>query len=91
MSGEQISNSLDTLLLDILKNGREVVTKSGEVIRVQATAADLNVARQRLKDCGISVEATDTNPIGNIIEEMQLRGMNMDDIDTESDDVATGT
>jgi len=88
---EDLSNTFDNLILDILKNGREIVTKGGDIIKVQATAADLNVARQRLKDCGISAEATDNNPIGNIIEEMQHRGMKMPGLDTESDDVATGT
>jgi hypothetical protein len=85
----QMSGAFDAILLDILKNGREVVDREGNVERVQATAADLNVVRQRLKDCGITAELTDTNPIGNIVEEMQRRGLKLPALDMEGDDAAS--
>ena len=85
-----MSNAFDKILLDILLNGREVVTRDGELMKIQATAADLNVVRQRLKDCGVSAEVTDSNPIGNIVEEMRLRGLRMPALDMDSDDAATG-
>jgi hypothetical protein len=86
---DEISGEFDKLLLSILTRGREIVDKGGNVTTVQATAADLNVIRQRLKDCGISAEVTDNNPIGNIVEEMRRRGLKMPELDTESDDAAT--
>ena len=86
----KMSNAFDKILLDILLNGREVVTRDGELMKIQATAADLNVVRQRLKDCGVSAEVTDSNPIGNIVEEMRLRGLRMPALDMDSDDAATG-
>ena len=86
----KMSQAFDNILLDILLNGREIVTKDGELMKIQATAADLNVVRQRLKDCGVSAEVTDSNPIGNIVEEMRLRGLRMPARDMDSDDAATG-
>lgn len=86
----KMSQAFDNILLDILLNGREIVTKDGELMKIQATAADLNVVRQRLKDCGVSAEVTDSNPIGNIVEEMRLRGLRMPALDMDSDDAATG-
>ena len=88
MSLESMSDQFDQHLLSILQEGREIVTKDGEVQKVQPTAADLNVIRQRLKDCGITVGATTSNPIGNIVAEMQRRGMSLPELD-QSDDAAT--
>ncbi len=85
---EQMSELYDAHLLQVLQEGREIVTKEGEVERVQPTAADLNVIRQRLKDCGITSAPTATNPIGNIVAEMTRRGMQMPGLD-DADDAAT--
>ena len=85
----QMSDAFDAILLDILKNGRVIVNREGNVERVQATAADLNVVRQRLKDCGITAELTDSNPIGNIVEEMQRRGLKLPELDMEGSDAAS--
>lgn len=72
---KQLSQHFDQALLDTLVNGRKTMTREGEEIVVDATAADLNVIRQRLKDCGITTQATDNNPLGSIIQEMKSRGM----------------
>ncbi len=85
---EQMSELYDAHLLQVLKDGREIVNRDGEVEQIQPTAADLNVIRQRLKDCGITSAPTATNPIGNIVAEMTRRGMQMPDLD-DSDDAAT--
>lgn len=86
---EKVSSKYDKVLLNILEEGREIVdTRTGEIKQVQATAADLNVIRQRLKDCGITASPTASNPIGNILSEMRNRNLKLGDID-ESDDAAT--
>jgi hypothetical protein len=86
---EKVSSMYDKVLLSILQEGREIVDmKSGEIKQVQATAADLNVIRQRLKDCGITASPTASNPIGNILTEMRNRNLKLGEID-ESDDAAT--
>jgi hypothetical protein len=85
---EQLSDLYDQELLNVIKNGREVVDRDGNVQRIQATAADLNVIRQRLKDCGITAVPTSNNPIANIVAEMQKRKEGLPPID-ESDDAAT--
>ena len=72
---QDISELFDSALLDMLKNGREMVTEDGTRERVPISAADLNIIRQRLKDCGITAVATEENPIGNIVAEMKARGM----------------
>ena len=85
---DDMSDAFDKALLDVLKNGREIMNKDGDTVRIQATAADFNVIRQRLKDCGITAVPTTANPIGNIVAEMQARGMQMPEISTD-DDAAT--
>jgi hypothetical protein len=86
---EKVSSMYDKVLLGILEEGREIVdTRTGEIKQVQATAADLNVIRQRLKDCGITTSPTASNPIGNILTEMRNRNLKLGDFD-ESDDAAT--
>lgn len=85
---EQMSELYDAHLLQVLQEGREIVNRDGEVEKVEPTAADLNVIRQRLKDCGITSAPTASNPIGNIVAEMTRRGMQMPELD-DSDDVAT--
>lgn len=85
---EKMSDEFDKALLGILQEGRTITNRDGDPVQVEATAADLNVIRQRLKDCGITVANTGTNPIGNIVKEMQARGMKMPDLGTE-DDAAT--
>ena len=51
---EKLSDLYDQHLLKVLVDGREIVTKDGELLKVEPTAADFNVIRQRLKDCGIT-------------------------------------
>jgi len=49
---DELALAADTQLLDVIKNGREVVTKNGELVRVKVSAADLAVAYKRLKELG---------------------------------------
>jgi hypothetical protein len=69
-----LSDEFDKRLIHILNNGREIMTKDGELLHVEATSADLNIIRQRLKDCGVSVAPTEENPVGSIIESMKAKG-----------------
>ena len=86
---EQIAKIYDQTLLTMLQEGREIVDqKTGEIRQVQVTAADLNVIRQRLKDCGVTDVNASSSPIGSIIEEMKLRNLKLPDVDT-GDDAAT--
>lgn len=85
---EDLANGFDRHLHKVLKDGREVMNRDGELTRVEATAADLNVIRQRLKDCGITSVGTQGSPIGNIVEEMRKRELKLPPLDTD-DDVAT--
>ena len=86
---QQLSKHFDQALLDVLVSGRKIMDRNGEEQQVDATAADLNVIRQRLKDCGITAQATENNPLGSIIEEMKSRGMsfgnNLPDLSQEDD------
>ena len=85
---EKLSDLYDQHLLKVLVDGREIVTKDGELLKVEPTAADLNVIRQRLKDCCITSVPTANNPIGNIVAEMSRKGLKLPDLDNE-DDAAT--
>jgi len=72
---QQISDLFDEVLFGLLRNGREIIDDDGATQRVPLTAADLNIIRQRLRDCGMTAIATDDNPIGNIVKEMKARGV----------------
>ena len=86
---ETMADEFDKQLLNVLKKGRQIMDKDGNLETVEPSAADLNVIRQRLKDCGITSMATQGSPIGNIVEEMRKRKLRMPDLDTQSDDAAT--
>jgi hypothetical protein len=49
----KLMDAVVDVLLDQVENGSNEVTKDGEVIKVPASAAILNVARQFLKDHNI--------------------------------------
>ena len=85
---ETMGNEFDSHLLGVLKKGRQVMDKDGNIQTIEASAADLNVIRQRLKDCGITSMATSGSPIGNIVEEMRKRNLKMPEVDN-SEDAAT--
>jgi len=68
-----MADQFDRALLKVLKDGRTVVGSDGEEKVIDATAADLNVIRQRLKDCGMTVMAEESSPIKNIVDEMRRR------------------
>jgi hypothetical protein len=68
-----MADQFDRALLKVLKDGRTIIGPDGEERTIDATAADLNVIRQRLKDCGMTVTAEEASPIKNIVEEMRRR------------------
>jgi hypothetical protein len=89
---QRISDLFDDVILGLLRNGREVIDEDGVTQRVPLTAADLNIIRQRLRDCGMTAIATDDNPIGNIVRELKARGANFSPEIPEvsqNDDIAT--
>jgi hypothetical protein len=86
---QQVAELFDKQLLHVLENGREVMTRDGDVVRVEPTAADLNVIRQRLKDCGVTSMVVDDSPIASIVENMRRQGLRLANVDMESDDAAT--
>lgn len=85
---ETMGNAFDEALLGVLQNGRQVMDKDGNVETIEPSAADLNVIRQRLKDCGVTAMATSGSPIGNIVEEMRQRKLKLTALD-DSEDAAT--
>jgi len=82
---EKLSEIYDEHLLEILRNGRETLDKEGNLVKAPVSAADLNVIRARLKDCGITAATTTNNPIGNIVAEMKLRGAKLPRISDDPD------
>jgi hypothetical protein len=59
---EKLSTLMDAVvdtLLDQVQNGTNEVTKDGELVKVPASAAILNVARQLLKDNNIEPSKRD--------------------------------
>jgi len=87
MSLEQMGDRFDEMLLSMLQEGRETMDRDGNVVKVQPTSADLNVIRQRLKDCGITSVPTEESPIANIVAEMAKR--RLPELNDEPD-LATG-
>lgn len=72
---KSLADGLDSTLLTILKQGRTVIGPDGDERTIDATSADLNVIRQRLKDCGITTMAEEGSPIRDIVEEMKRRNL----------------
>lgn len=68
----------------------DFVTKDGEVIKVDATAAYLNVARQRLKDLGITKLATPDSDIAKLMKEMTAHPIELPPLSTEPDEATDG-
>lgn len=87
-TADTLGDEFDKRLLNVLRNGRQVITREGSVEQVEASAADLNVIRQRLKDCGITAVPVSNSPIGNIVDEIAKRNMRLSELD-DSDDIAT--
>jgi hypothetical protein len=87
MTIEDMGDRFDEMLLDMLQNGRETMDRDGNLVRVQPTSADLNVIRQRLKDCGMTSVPVEDSPIANIVAEMAKR--RLPDLNDDSD-FATG-
>jgi hypothetical protein len=70
---EEIHRLLSSTMLDILRNGRQVVTQDGTVQRVTPTSSDLNAIRGFLKDHGINAVRTRDNPLNDLVAEMTKR------------------
>ena len=89
---QQISDLFDSYLLTLLLNGRQVVNEDGSEQTTPLTATDLNIIRQRLRDCGMTAMVTEENPIGSIVREMKARGVRCESElprISEADDAAT--
>ncbi len=82
---DEIAKLYDQELLRLLKDGRTTTDKTGNPIHVEANAADLNVIRQRLKDCGIT-EASDTqSTISETLLRLRGQGMSLPPISEDND------
>jgi len=80
-----MADLFDRALLKVLKDGRTIIGPDGEERNIDATAADLNVIRQRLKDCGMTVATEEASPIKNIVEEMRRRQLRIGPPDANDD------
>jgi len=85
---EDISDALDAALLRGIKDGVAVQTEEGMVI-APAPAAFLNVARQRLKDLGISKLAAPGSDLAALAKECGFKTLELPPLDDERDDAAT--
>ena len=59
----KLGKTVDKFLLNVIEEGRDVVTKDGKVVHVEATAADVTAAIRRLKDCGVTAEVQERDSI----------------------------
>jgi len=84
----ELQKALASGLLDIIKNGREVIGPDGQIRRVQATAADFNAARGLLKDNGISSVETSDSPLNDLVSEMSKRNLRFRPSDLADDEEA---
>jgi len=66
-----MADRFDKQLLKMIKSGKKMVLgHDGTPTEVDLTAADLNVIRQRLKDCGITSARTKGSTIDQLAEAM---------------------
>jgi len=90
--GEKISEALDKMLLDVITKGVPLVDNAGRVVRDKygkivyrpAPASYLNVARQRVRDLGISKVPTPDDPIMEVrdrLAEEEFEPLRLPEID----------
>ncbi len=100
-----LDEALDRQLLDIIVNGRLVIGPDGHIVKDDdnkpifrpASAADLNAARGRLKDLGItklvlpgSVTDTLATQLGLEPGEDPVKNYKLPELDMEGEDAASG-
>ena len=93
---EEMADALDRAMLSMLKTGKKTIMgHDGSPTEVDLTAADYNVIRQRLKDCGITTPRAKGNPIDELARRMggegdtlKFPGADLPDLD-DAPDAAT--
>lgn len=83
---EEMHRLLAGTMLDILRNGRQVVTPEGEVQRVTPTPADLNAIRGFLKDHGINAIRTKDSPLNELVAEIGRRKLTAEELSIDPDE-----
>ena len=99
---DQMSQYLDATLVNVLMNGRPALGPDGQVQldsegnvkTIPASASDMNIARQRLRDLGIEkVPQSNIDP-KEIAEELRAQDARIDNFNlpqmADGDDAATG-
>lgn len=92
---QALSDELDKALLTAIKDGVTIVTDSG-VAQVTAGAAYMNVARQRLKDLGVTKQAQAGDVLTQLRDEIKkgggtLEAVPLPPLSDEPDDATDGT
>lgn len=83
-----LSESLDTLMLEVLKNGQTVQDAEGNPVQVTPSAAMIREIRTRLKDLGVTQQATVGSPAARLAQAMKGRNLkypSLPPVDTEDD------
>lgn len=83
-----LQNLLAKRMLEVLRDGREVIGPDGNPMRVMATAADFNAIRGLLKDNGINSVETNDSPLNDLVSEMSKRGLKFRPKDLADEDAA---
>jgi len=83
-----LQNLLAKRMLEVLRDGREVIGPDGNPMRVMATAADFNAIRGLLKDNGINSVETNDSPLNDLVSEMSKRGLKFRPKDLADEDSA---
>jgi len=75
MSQDRLHELLSQRMLEVLRDGRDILGQDGEVKKIMATAADFNAVRQFLKDNGINSVKSVDSPLNDLVSEMSQRGL----------------
>jgi len=98
---DQMSEYLDATLIRILKEGRPIIGPDGQPISdrkggyktMPASASDLNIARQRLRDLGVDKTKHDIVDPKEIAEQLRSQDARIDNFNLpelpDGDDPAT--
>lgn len=76
---EALFDALAAEMTDQLENGKQKLSKEGELVRESPDAATLNVIRQLLKDNGIQVIGEKSDALRSIVNALPFNT----DLDTE--------
>lgn len=89
----RMSESLDTMLVKVIEEGVTALDADGQAVQLTPSAAMIREIRTRLKDLGVTQQATVGSPAARLAQAMKGRNLkypSLPPVDTDGEDLAQG-